>query len=306
MLKPLKPFTTKHQQLKTLKSRGLIVDDEPRALHYLEHIGYYHLSGYFYPFRQLDSSTKNVQRLDMFIKDSHFTQVLQLYLFDKKLRLLAFDALERIEKAIRVNISTALARRNITAHEDIQYLDHKYVTNHLAWLSKYYSLVERAKNQDFIKHNLEHYGKLPVWVACEILDFGALSKLYGLLNPSDRVFIAKKYKIDESQFGKWLKSLNFIRNVCAHHTRLWNVNVTVRFDIKQSFPQNKALHSLENHKPFIYFFLMKHFLSIISPKSNWNNRLIELLEKEFPVVLNNAIYLKDFGAPNDFKNILLN
>ncbi|WLF82988.1 Abi family protein [Moraxella sp. ZY210820] len=301
----LKPSTTVHQQLAMLKSRGLIVDDESRALHYLGNIGYYRLSGYFYSFRQYDLTSKKIQRKDEFMKDSHFNDILQLYLFDKKLRLLAFDALERIEMALRVDIGNALARRSPNAHENIEYLDHKQTTAHITWLAQYYNLVTRAKNQDFIQHNLSQYGRLPVWVACEILDFGTLTRLYNLLQPSDKEYIAKKYNSNSKQFTDWLDSLRFIRNTSAHHSRLWNANITSRIDIKKSFPNRRKLHHLENHKPFIYFVLIQHFLNVISPKSTWTTRLIDLIELEFPIVENKAIHLKDFGCTEHFKELLV-
>jgi abortive infection bacteriophage resistance protein len=117
----LKPWKTMTEQLALLKSRGLQVDDETAALDYLARIGYYRLSGYWYPLREIDRAESAVQnkpiRTDNFISNSHFEDVVKLYVFDKRLRLLALDALERIEMAIRVDVAHLLGEQNACAHE---------------------------------------------------------------------------------------------------------------------------------------------------------------------------------------------
>ena len=107
--RPMKEWTSFNQQLELLKERGLIVENEQKALGYLKTIGYYRLSGYLYSFRQFDSRNPKY-KLDSFIEDSQFDDVKELYMFDKKLRQMALDALERIEVALRVNISYSLGQ----------------------------------------------------------------------------------------------------------------------------------------------------------------------------------------------------
>lgn len=310
----LKPWLSYQDQLNLLKTRKLIIDNESRALHYLESLGYYRLSGYFYPFRQIDSPTTPIIRKDDFITNTYFEDVLNLYMFDKQLRILAFDALERIEMAIRVDIAYVLGRRHANAHEQENCLDASFCTRfdpksgmkeaeHHQWLKKYDSLVQRAKKQDFIKHNLKKYGRLPVWVACEILDFGALSRLYSGMRYKDRQKIADKYIVTPDVLSQWLRSLNFIRNVVAHHSRLWNANIVERSDFVKSFLGVPLAQSLEkhNHKPFGYFYIMAHLLKVISPTSTWKDRLKQHIETQFPHPKNNAIKIEDFGYLKDFQ-----
>lgn len=123
--KPIKEWTSFSQQLELLKNRGLIFEDEQKALGYLKTIGYYRLSGYLYSFRQVDAQNSN-RKLDGFIGSSHFEDVKNLYMFDKKLRQLALDALERIEVALRVNISYSLGRYSPTAYLEAQYFDDNF------------------------------------------------------------------------------------------------------------------------------------------------------------------------------------
>ena len=113
-MKPLKPWRSFANQLQQLQDRGLQVDSPAAALDYLERLGYYRLSGYWYPLRTIDVAASMAQgkavRADSFMPGSRFEDVVRLYVFDKKLRLLALDALERIEMAVRVDVAHLLLR----------------------------------------------------------------------------------------------------------------------------------------------------------------------------------------------------
>ena len=121
-MKPLKPWLSFADQLQQLQDRGLQVDKPAAALDYLERLGYYRLSGYWYPLRAIDPVASMVQgkavRLDSFAPGCRFEDVVRLYVFDKKLRLLALDALERIEMAVRVDVAHLLGQRDPRAHEN--------------------------------------------------------------------------------------------------------------------------------------------------------------------------------------------
>ena len=120
--KPLKPWLAFASQLNMLQARGLEFEDRAAALDYLERLGYYRLSGYWYPLRAVDPAASQAQgkavRLDGFVPGSRFEDVVRLYVFDKKLRLLALDALERIEMAVRVDVAHLLGQRDPAAHEN--------------------------------------------------------------------------------------------------------------------------------------------------------------------------------------------
>ncbi len=310
--KPWKSFT---EQLEILKSRGLLVDNEPAALDYLDRIGYYRLSGYWYSFRQLDIRLNDVGklthlRLDQFIDKSHFEDAVKLYVFDKKLRLLALDALERIELSIRVDIAHLLGEQDIHAHENSA-LFHghfsrqvitkgrdKGKTRHQLWLERYEHMLIRSRREPFVAHYINKYGKLPVWVAIEIWDFGLMSKLYAGMKLNDQLVIANKYGAANGKaFAGWLRSLNFIRNVSAHHSRLWNINVLERSAVLQD---DVFWQQLNNARPFFYFCLMKRLMDVICPNSSWSTRFYDLLDA-FPDVGCKAVSLGDFGLLNDWQ-----
>lgn len=306
-----KPWKSFSEQLELLKERGLQVDNEAAALDYLDRIGYYRLSGYWYSFRKLEitqdkSGKLSSFRQDTFIEGSHFQDAVKLYVFDKKLRLLALDALERIELAIRVDIAYLLGNEDTYAHEksDIFHgnfakkIDKKGRTQHQYWLDKYAQHEYRARREPFVSHYKNKYGRLPIWVAIEIWDFGLLSKIYSGLQYKHREQIARKYEAPSGKdFAGWLRGLNFVRNVSAHHSRLWNINVLERARLPKEDDYWKRLN---NARPFFYFCLMQKFMRVICQNSKWSERFSLLLD-EFPQVSSGAVKLRDFGLLDDWE-----
>lgn len=307
-MKPLKSWLSFADQLQQLQDRGLQVDNSAAARDYLERLGYYRLSGYWYPLRAIDPVASIAQgkavRLDSFAPGCRFEDVVRLYVFDKKLRLLALDALERIEMAVRVDVAHLLGQRDPRAHENPACLHGNFTkkeiakgadagkTQHQVWLAKYQSMLHRARNEPFVAHHQQQYGALPIWAAIEVWDFGLLSKLFAGMQYADQQTIAAIYGApDGPTFAKWLRSLNFIRNVSAHHSRLWNINVLELSPVPPGWPAD-----LNRAKPFFYFCLMQQLLRVICPNSSWGQRFKNLLADEFPVVANQTISLLELGA----------
>lgn len=209
-MKALKPWRSFDDQLEQLQERGLQVTNKDAALDYLQRVGYYSLSGYWYPMRSIDKSASetesNVIRLGTFVPDSRFEDVARLYVFDKKLRLLALDALERIEMAVRVNIAYLLGQRDPLAHEKAAHLHGNFAkkqikkgpdkgkTQHEIWLEKYRTLLNRARKEPFVLHHQQKYGgSVPIWAAIEVWDFGLLSRFFAGMKHEDQQKIAVIY-----------------------------------------------------------------------------------------------------------------
>lgn len=141
---------------------------------------------------------------------------------------------------------------------------------------------------------MNKYGRLPIWVAIEIWDFGMLSKLYAGMQFKHREQIAAKYGANNSKdFTGWLRGLNFIRNVSAYHSRLWNINVLERARVPQD---DSYWQQLNNARPFLYFCLMQRLMRVICPNSRWSERFAVLLN-EFPDAGSGTVTLSDFGLP---------
>lgn len=303
MTEQAKQWMSFSDQLQLLKSRGLIVENEKAALDYLRRIGLYRLSGYWYPFRKLKVNPDGHSfREDDFLTDSRFEDGVRLYVFDKKLRLLALDALERIELAVRVDIAYLLGEKETFAHKNSSLFHPNFTkanprnvykqSNYDKWLEGFNKLQGKAKKTVFVEHNVNKYGDLPIWVAIEIMDFGCLSHLFSGLKYADKLKIAQIYGFADGQhMEKCLRALNFVRNVSAHHSRLWNINIVDRANL--SVLGGEWL-SLSNNKPLAYFCFMQMFLKVICPNSSWGTRFKRLMY-DFPTPANNAITLVDFG-----------
>lgn len=300
-----KEWKSYDEQIELLRSRGMIIDNEGDAKHFLQRVGYYRLSGYWYPFREFDADKK--MYLDSFVEETYFSDVIALYTFDRKLRLLALDAIERIELAIQVKIAHLLGARDIFAHESPKQLHGSFVrlgkhgglSLYKKWHKDYDRLIDRSKRKPFVKHNLKKYGKLPIWVAIEIFDFGTMSKLYAGMKIKDKIEIERQFGLNEGKhFQTWLRGFNFIRNTAAHHSRLWNCNVLET----ASIPRTKIkLSNLKNSKPFMYFCMMQMVLKVVSSNSNWGNEFVELMDN-FPISRNEVISIQGMGAEDGWKD----
>lgn len=251
---------------------------------------------------------------DSFIPGTRFSDALNLYVFDKKLRLLVLDALERIEVAIRVDIAHRLGERDTFAYEHPQWFDGKFTQRgrngepggHEKWLIHYDRLVDRSK-ETFIKHYKSKHGlPLPIWVAIEVWDFGAMSILFAGMKRTDRDWIGAKYGVaDGGVFASWLRSLNYIRNLCAHHSRLWNRNVVDQARFPDAAVAGDLVHFIQHPhliaRPFAYFCILQWLMREISPNSHWHQRFTNHLVG-FPEDEQGTCSLVQMGCPPQWEN----
>ncbi|MDR2929813.1 MAG: Abi family protein [Propionibacteriaceae bacterium] len=208
----------------------------------LQSSGYYHITGYLHPYRLVDPhDPTGHRRLDAFRPGTDLVDVGILMDFDRRLRTVLLDGTQLVEVAIRARIAHELRRRSPFAHTDQSFLSPvecvRWRTRQgvrqsafHAWMTEYGRLQQRSREEPFVRHNLECYGEpLPIWIACEFLDFGAVSHLYQLMPDRDRIRIAQAAGVpSERTLRSWLASLNYVRNVCAHNKRLWNRILTVK------------------------------------------------------------------------------
>jgi len=215
----------------------MVIESPAKAAAYLERIGYYRLSGYWYPLRQsrivLGPDGKPVtQVLDNFRTGASFAQAVDLYVFDKQLRLLFLDAIERVEVALRVNVALLLGARDPWAHRRAAFLHGSFAkrvnprterTAHQGWLSRLDQLAARSKDE-FVRHFTSRYsGPLPIWIAIELWDFGMLSMFLAGMAVTDQAAVGAKYGVHRPELlASWVRGTNLVRNICAHHGRLWN------------------------------------------------------------------------------------
>lgn len=252
----LPPYTKPHlsfaDQLALLVQRGLSATDQAKATDHLKRIGYGRLTSYWQPFQQLVPDPNDATRMvrsDQFQAGAEFRHAVDLYLFDKQLRLLFLDAIERTEVALRVDLAHALGRRNPWAHRSSAFLDanranapFKGSIRHQNWLAKADDAIDRVKDDWVTDFRAAYSSQLPIWMAVEAWDFGTLSWLLEMAHPNDRFAIAKRYGLLPDTLVSWIKTLAFVRNISAHHARLWNTGIVSQPQVPKQFEAPHLVH----------------------------------------------------------------
>jgi abortive infection bacteriophage resistance protein len=256
----------------------------------LERIGYYRLSGYWYPFRQIrltPHQPPGYVALDNFRPGTAFAKIIDLYVFDKRLRLLFLDAIERIEIGLRVDMALLLGARDPWAHRMPQHLHGNFAKRpdpktgrirHQDWLQRLDDLTTQSR-EDFVRHFTAKYSSpLPIWMAIELWDFGLLSHFLSGLQVADQTVIAAKYGLPRRELlTSWVRSISHIRNICAHHSRLWNRSPTdqPKPSIAGEIPLLDHLATDHYGQTRLYApaAAMQFLLRTINPSTSWGTRL---------------------------------
>ena len=206
----------------------MVIDNIEAAQKALETISYYRLSGYSYPFRQYDKESRT--RSDQFSPKTNLEQVLALYRFDERLRTTTFQELSRIEVGLRALIGYALGTEHPYLHlaslrlgpSGFDKENNHETDEYRRWISSYNRNLRRSQ-EDFIQHYKSEYsGKLPIWVAVHILEWGQLAMLFKMAPIHCQDSIANSLQLSRPQVNSWLENLRILRNICAHQGRLFN------------------------------------------------------------------------------------
>ncbi|MCL1899462.1 MAG: Abi family protein [Promicromonosporaceae bacterium] len=290
------------EQVDLLRSRGLAIADEGVAVRALKRIGYYRLSAYTYPLRAQNHG-EGSRRSDGFVDGATFEDAVTLCDFDDRLRSVLLDGLQQLEVGLRVQIAYELGKLSAFGHLDRQYLDEKRCSErprpgsadadlgldaHASWLRRYQRLQAEAKNEDFVKHFVLNYGaRIPIGVATEFLTFGSVTRLYSLLKDREATRIARHLGVPQRDIVHgWLRSLNALRNDCAHNARIWN-RATIYPPKRLSEPFSPALltHLSGGDNTRVYYLaaLCAFFLLQIAPDSRWPGQFRTVMRK-FSVV----------------------
>lgn len=282
----IKPFKTFDEQIEILENRGLIINDKNYARFILSNINYYRFTAYLLTYKKAN---------DTYMEEITFEMIYHLYNFDKEFRALLIDILGSIEISFRTYIAYTLAIK----HSPLGYLKKKNFINkeyHNSFLLNLKNEKINNSNKLFIKHHNEKYdGKLPIWVATEIMSFGTLSKLYSNMIPDDTTYIKNNLcNVNPKLVRSWLQSLTLIRNQCAHYGRIYNTIFPI-IKIKKQYNQN----NIDNKKIFAYILAMNH---LTSNRTVWNKFFIKL--QGLITDYNEYIDLDLIGFPNNWVEIL--
>lgn len=287
-----KPPINHKQQLEKLKSRGLVISDESFALHCLEHHNYYRLSAYRFPLAVQGNP-------DQFLPKTTFEDLWGLYNFDRQLRLLVVEAVKRLEISVRSRWAyiLALSAGPLAYEYFANFSNQPRHTSDMEILDKELS---RSK-EDFVKHYSQKYKmpRPPIWAVCEIMSFGLLSRFYENIKLDKiRKDIAATYDLSPIVLKSLLEHSVYIRNLCAHHARLWNRLLTITVTLPKHKPQDivKSLNSAEDRKIYNTLVLLAHILNIVEPANHWTNRVRALIHSQ------RFLVVQHMGFPSDWES----
>jgi len=171
--------------------------------------------------------------------------------------------------------------------------------DHPDWLAKLEESIKRT-HEDYVKDFFNEYDEekvLPIWIVIEIMSFGQLSVMLRGLKRSDRKDIAEKcFGIDEARLYSWVHTLVYLRNLCAHHSRIWNRTLAIKPMTTKRLPEWKAI---SNYKIFCVFLIFKKLMIIPEQWEDWKNDLICLLKES------NNINIKMMDFPDEWEERLV-
>lgn len=319
-----KPAITVSEQLTLLKARGLQIHDEARATLFLEAVSFFRLTPYMRPFQIPNDADHR------FREGTGFRQLSRLYDFDRRLRLLVIDAVERIEVAARAAISNHMGPtygahwyldkqlfksrydhdRLLKSIESTQRSALKDYQREAARIEKLTQadqqrkkqLLKRRAQESYARHYALNYDEpslMPGWAMLEELTLGELSHLYkGLAKDIDRKIIGRRFNVPAPLLESWLHTLTSVRNICAHHSRLWNRELGIKPEIpkQRSFSWPEYLRRGTSHTRIsVVLAALQYLMQHVSPHTRWHERLAELLQ-EFPEIPHEAM-----GMPENWQ-----
>ncbi|HEX8395519.1 MAG TPA: Abi family protein [Longimicrobium sp.] len=265
-----KPALAPPELLAHLISRGLEIPNPLTALHALEYVGYYRLLIYMRPFQTPDP----VSGVRRFAAGATFDEVLALYDFDRELRLLCLDAVERIEVALRAAIVSQVA---VVAGAHF-YLEPAHFERIDAFVD-FYQTARREERHLAAKHYRRHYASPehpPIWAMLEASTFGVLSRLFSGLALRHRKTVALRFGFDERVLSSWFRSINLVRNLCAHHGRLWNTPMHVDQPLAATRLREEQIPT---DRLYARLVAIAALIGMVDPSSDWKRRLASLLAR---------------------------
>ena len=298
-----KQWLSVEDQVEKLASRGVDVPEDGSGPQRLRQVGYYRLTGYLYPFRRsqtyLDENGRaRVRVLSRYRAGTSLRDAAALIDFDRRLRMLILEGIERIEISLRMQIGYVLGRRSAFAHLEPGTFVAAFTdtpvdpetgaplpSRHGQWMTR---IRERQDGSDeaFVAHFRDKYeDRMPIWALTEIMELGHLSRLYGGLANSIATEIATAYAAPSKRvMASWIASLNYVRNVAAHHARIFNRKLVTapKRPGKGHVPLLDHLRDEETSKQVFGLYnalaVMAYLLRTIDPNSGWNRCVVELIE----------------------------
>ena len=263
------------EQIQLLKSRNLSFGSEVQARHLLQNVSLFRMKSYLYPFQS--ERVKHIYR-----DNATFEQVQELYQFDSCLRNLVFKRIEQIEVSIRTKFGEAM----VAATNQFWYSDPKNFRNHHSHSDLLNSInkeLQRSDDEQIVSFFQSYTNTFPPsWMAMEVSSFGTLSLLYKCINAGTcKRDIANYYGLRDTVFESWIHSLVYVRNICAHYSRLWNRNLRIQPKMPKNVSHPFVTQGVKTNRIYYVMCIIKYLLNTIEPDNNFTNQVNRLFG-EYP------------------------
>ena len=284
-------------QIQHLVNRGMNVPNRAHAIRCLNHIGFLRLSSYWAPFESVNNPSGGVN----FDNSTVFNAVMARYMFDHRLRSMLLEAFSFIEISVRAQWAHRLAHsfgHGNLAHQDPKLFDQKYHNNNLQELERSYRQIGLTPSVNF--------QNLTIWDVATSMSFGQLSKWYSTLTDrSIRQSISQLYGMDEAILRTTLRHLTKVRNICAHHERLWDLTISTGFRIPKALSGSTthptAFNPAAMGKIYNALLIIVHLLDVVTPYGDWTERFLEFWQS--PNYL--SIPEQDMGFPAKWREFAI-
>ena len=281
-----KPALSLKDQALQLQQRGLTINDLQRVEHYLNHIGYYRLSAYCLTYEI--PAAANQARSHQFQTGTTFEQVLGLYVFDRKLRLLVMEAIERCEVAVRTGWAHAMSMRyGAHAHMDSKLF--KDAWQHTQDLARVANEIDKSR-ETFVQHYRSQYSEPflpPIWAVVETMSLGTLSRWFANTHGTDaKKEVAQSLGMPNIEvLEQVLHALTPVRNACAHHSRLWNRRFPIQLPAIKKYQASLVAPNSSHHQAhylYNHLTILALVMQRINPTGSWTSRVSALITTELP------------------------
>ena len=290
-----KPPRTISEQISLLKSRGMLFKEESLAPHFLQNISYYRLKGYWW-------DTHADRHSHTFFPDTYFEDIIDRYNFDRHLRLILFDAIERIEIALRTQMIYHLSHY----HGPLWYQENNIFSNPILHANNLSSLMREFNYSQeifIIDHRNRYPQKDPeAWKVMEIASMGTLSKFYKLLkhNLPAKSAIANGMGLNlHNELSSWLEAITYVRNIVAHHSRLYSRDMVKRPILSIKNPKaswlNNSVSEAQQKKAFLIISCMIYLCNKVTPGHQLKSKIKDLIQ------LNPSVPVHKLGFSNNWE-----
>ena len=237
------------EQVENLKALGLIIDNEDDVASFLNDISYFRLiKGFSIGLKPINGNYND---------GVSFNEIKELYLFNCNFRQSLFAQIEKIEINLRSRISNYFSCKygNFGYEDANNFRNPEY---HASFLDDINNELQRNSKSPFVRNFQQNYegSKLPLYALIELFSFGTLSKFYKNMTNEDKKAVASTYNVSYAYLESWIEHIAFVRNICAHYGRVYNVNLVKTPTLYKEY--DKA--GIGNNRVFATMLCLKHLL----------------------------------------------